>query len=82
MLVRKNIKKIEDQKLRDTILTFVEAADQMLKEQDPTGEARKQYVVDSLNSMDIEVDEYVNALIEQAVLGLWYYQPNKEEPEI
>ena len=77
-LFKKYIDKVQDDKLRNIILTFVEAADQMLKKVDPTGEQRKEYVLKSLEEMGIKNNAYINALIEQAVLGLWYYQPEQE----
>ena len=80
-LIKKYVDKAQDEKLRRLILTFVEAADQMLKRVDPTGEERKAYVLKSLRDLDIECDEYVNALIEQAVLGLWYFKPEEETKE-
>lgn len=70
-LIKKYVDKIQDEKLRSIVLTFVEAADQMLKETDPTGEKRKAYVLESLKELGIENSTYINALIEQAVLGLW-----------
>ena len=76
--IKKLVDKAQDEKLRELILTFVEAADQMLKAVDPTGEKRKEYVLKSLHELNIEWSPYIDALIEQAVLGLWYYQPNKE----
>lgn len=83
VLIKKYVDKVQDDKLRNIILTFVEAADQMLKKVDPTGEERKAYVLKSLKDMGIMESAYVNALIEQAVLGLWYYTPEeKEEQEV
>ena len=81
VLIKKYVDKVQDEKLRRIVLTFVEAADQMLKKVDPTGEQRKAYVLKSLADMGINNSAYVNALIEQAVLGLWYYTPEVEEPE-
>lgn len=78
ILIKKVVDKIKDARLREIILTFVEAADQMLKKVDPTGEQRKAYVLKSLAELGIENNAYINALIEQAVLGLWYYQPEQE----
>lgn len=78
-LFKKYIDKVQDDKLRNIILTFVEAADQMLKKIDPTGEDRKAYVLRSLHEMGIEENTYINALIEQAVLGLWYFDPVEED---
>lgn len=80
--IKKLVDKVKDDKLRELVLTFVEAADQMLKQVDPTGEQRKQYVLNSLKEMGVENNTYVNALIEQAVLGLWYYKPTVEEKEV
>ena len=81
-LFKKYIDKVQDDKLRNIILTFVEAADQMLKKVDPTGEDRKAYVLRSLHEMGIEENTYINALIEQAVLGLWYFDPEVEEKKV
>ena len=83
LLIKRFADKIKDDKLRDTIVTFVEAADQMLKKVDPTGEQRKAYVLKALEEVGITYSAYVNALIEQAVLGLWYYEPTtKDEKEV
>ena len=83
LLIKRFADKIKDDKLRDIIVTFVEAADQMLKKVDPTGEQRKAYVLKALEEVGITNSAYVNALIEQAVLGLWYYEPNtKDEKEV
>ena len=85
VLIKKLIDRVQDAKLRETILTFVEAADQMLKKVDPTGEKRKEYVIKCLEELGIMQSAYINALIEQAVLGLWYFGPDTEEevePEV
>lgn len=70
-IIKKYLDKLKDDKLRSMVKTFVEAAEQTLKDKDPTGEKRKQYVINSLKSLDIDYNDYVDALIEQAVLLLW-----------
>lgn len=69
--IKKYVDNVEDQKLRNIVTTFVEAAEQLYKEVDETGERRKQYVINSLESLGIKYNAYVDALIEQAVLMLF-----------
>lgn len=82
LLIKRFADKIKDDKFRETIVTFVEAADQMLKKVDPTGEQRKEYVLKALEEVGITNSAYVNALIEQAVLGLWYFNPVDRKKEV
>lgn len=56
--------------LKRLVAVLVEAAEQTLKEDDPTGKLRKQYVVSQLHELSYDVTEEVNALIEAAVYGL------------
>lgn len=56
--------------LKRLVTVLVEAAEQTLKEDDPTGKLRKQYVVSQLHELSYDVTEEVNALIEAAVYGL------------
>ena len=70
VLINKFLARNENDKLRSLVKTFVEAAEQMLKEQDPTGEKRKQYVVEQLQLLNVEITNYINALIEQEVLNI------------
>lgn len=71
--VNSKIKDIEDSKLRDLVETFVNAAEQLLKDEDPTGEKRKEYVVNQLHLLEIEVTGLVNAMIEEEVFRLNSY---------
>lgn len=71
--VNSKIKSIEDSKLRDLVETFVNAAEQLLKDEDPTGEKRKEYVVNQLHLLEIEVTGLVNAMIEEEVFRLNSY---------
>ena len=71
--VSSKIKDIEDKKLRDLVETFVDAAEQLLKDEDPTGEKRKEYVVNQLHLLEIEVNGLVNAMIEEEVFRLNSY---------
>jgi len=52
------------------IYDFVAAAEQQLKKSDPTGQYRKQYVVDMLTALGIEVNAEINARIEAAVYSI------------
>lgn len=52
------------------IRAFVEAAEQTLKAEDPTGEKRKAYVVQQLQALNYEITSELDALIEAAVYGL------------
>ena len=61
--VSSKIKDIEDKKLRDIVETFVNAAEQLLKDEDPTGEKRKEYVINQLHLLEIEVNGFVNAVV-------------------
>ncbi len=49
------------------IADFVAAAEQELKKNDPTGEKRKQYVIDCLLSLGILITKEIDARIEAAV---------------
>lgn len=49
---------------------FVAAADQLLKGDDPTGEKRKQYVIDRLGEIGYKLTDIFNAKIEAAVFQL------------
>ena len=71
--VSSKIKDIEDKKLRDIVETFVNAAEQLLKDEDPTGEKRKEYVINQLHLLEIEVNGFVNAMIEEEVFRLNSY---------
>lgn len=71
--VSSKIKNIEDSRLRDIVETFVNAAEQLLKDEDPTGEKRKEYVVNQLHLLEIEVNGLVNAMIEEEVFRLNSY---------
>ena len=52
------------------IRAFVEAAEQTLKAEDPTGEKRKAYVIQQLQALNYEITSELDALIEAAVYGL------------
>lgn len=61
---------IEDEKLRTLIESFVEAAEQMFKEDDPTGEKRKKYVEENLEALGYKINEQINAYIEAYVFDI------------
>ena len=49
------------------IADFVAAAEQLLKQDDPDGSKRKQYVTDCLMAIGIAITDEINARIEAAV---------------
>ena len=55
---------------RKLIESFVKAAEQLLKVDDPTGQKRKEYVIQMLRDIGAEVDEGLDAEIEAAVYRL------------
>lgn len=71
LIIKNYLDKLRDDKLRYIVQTYVEAAEQLLKEIDSTGEKRLQFVLDSLSKMGIPNNDYVRALIEQVVLNLF-----------
>ena len=71
LIIKKHLDKLKDDELRSIIQTYVEAAEQLLKEQDPTGEKRLQFVLDSLEKAGIPSNDYIRALIEQVVLNIF-----------
>lgn len=60
----------EASELDRLIYDFVACAEQTLKENDPTGKLRKQYVVEQLNALGFAVNQEINARIEAAVYGI------------
>ena len=52
------------------IYDFVACAEQTLKEKDPTGRLRKQYVMEQLTALGFIVNQEINARIEAAVYGI------------
>lgn len=63
-----------DREAAEQILTltkvFAQAAEQLLKAEDPTGEKRMQYVAERLEELGVEVTEAVTAMVESAVWSL------------
>ena len=57
-------------KLAEYIEKFVQAAEQMYKETDETGELRKQYVVDQLKKLGYIITDEINARIESEVFEI------------
>lgn len=60
----------KEAKLWELVSTFCQAAEQMLKAEDPTGEKRKKYVVDQLTKLGYAVTEEINAMIESTVFNI------------
>lgn len=67
------ISQIDNETLALIVKSFVEAAEQMYKAEDPTGTKRKAYVEKNLTELGVKITEEINALIEQAV-----YQVNNK----
>ena len=57
-------------KLKRIVFELVEAAEQLYKKDDPDGTIRKQYVEEQLKAIGYQLTEYINALLESAVLNL------------
>lgn len=66
-LITINGQKMETEELLKIILAFVQAAEQLLKEDDPTGEKRQQYVYDKLVELGYDVTDTVASFVEGAV---------------
>lgn len=49
------------------VRSFARAAEQLLKEDDPTGEKRKEFVIEQLQALGIEITEAILNMIEGAV---------------
>lgn len=58
------------QEVMNLIGVFVNAAEQLLKEEDPTGEKRKQYVIEHLQALGYEITDVMLAMIENKVFEL------------
>lgn len=56
--------------LEKLITELVKAAEQTLKDNDPTGKMRKQYVITQLKALEYDITEQVDAMIEAAVYGV------------
>ncbi len=52
------------------ITALCEAAEQTLKDEDPSGKHRKAYVVSELKELGYDITDQVDALIEAAVYGI------------
>lgn len=57
-------------KLFEQIGKFVEAADQLYKQEDPTGEIRNMYVKEQLTKLGVAITAEINAYIEGAVFEI------------
>lgn len=62
-----HVEKVTSERIMSFVQSFVQAADQLFKENDPTGEKRHAYVVEQLEALGITVTEAVLAMIEGAV---------------
>lgn len=66
-LIKINGESIESSEIMKLVLCFVQAADQLLKDDDPTGEKRKQYVIENLEALGYEITDSIIAMIEGSV---------------
>lgn len=62
-----NGESIASEEVMKIVLCFVQAADQLMKDDDPTGEKRKKYVIDQLEALGYEITDAVIAMIEGSV---------------
>ncbi len=65
-----NLTEAELNALRVVVDTFVAAADQLFKKDDPDGFIRNDWVKEQLRKAGVIIDDIVNALIEASVLKL------------
>lgn len=65
--IKINGEALESQEFRNIVLCFVQAADQLLKDDDPTGEKRMKYVLDNIEALGYEITESIIAIIEGSV---------------
>lgn len=65
---------IQNKDLLLLIDSFVEAAEQMFKLNDPTGEKRKSYVEEQLTALGYAITKQIDAYIEAAVYELNHVQ--------
>lgn len=61
---------LETWKIKGLVSSFVEAADQMFKAEDPDGSIRNAYVKEQLEALGVIINEKVNAYIESKVFEL------------
>lgn len=71
---------VTEEQLDTFVSDTVKAADQLLKADDPTGEKRNSYVIETLKSAGIEISELVLAKIEAKVLDLGHSDTEKTAP--
>lgn len=74
--LKKKTEEADATALDKLIYELVAAAEQQLKKDDPSGFARKQYVVDLLEQLGYAVNAELNARIEAAVFDLNLAQKN------
>ena len=60
----------EEEAIRAVVKNLCRAAEQLLKEDDPTGDKRNEYVREHLELMGIEITEMVVAMIEGEVFNI------------
>lgn len=71
LFIKEKAAQIKDLRIRAVVDSLVNAADQLLKKEDPTGEKRKAFVIKRLEDLNIKVTDYVDALIESTVYNIW-----------
>lgn len=62
-----NTDKATQDAVRELVKSFARAAEQLLKDDDPTGEKRKEFVIEQLQLLGIEITEAIVNMIEGAV---------------
>ena len=65
-----NTDKATQERILAMVRSACRAAEQLLKAEDPTGEKRKQYVIEQLRLLGVEITEAVLSMIEGEVWGI------------
>ena len=65
-----NTDKATQEHILAVVRSACRAAEQLLKAEDPTGEKRKQYVIEQLRLLGVEITEAVLSMIEGEVWGI------------
>lgn len=68
--LKANTDSAEEESIRRLVRSFCRAAEQLLKEDDPTGEKRHKYVLEQLEALGVEITELVLGMIEGEVFNI------------
>lgn len=62
-----NMDKSTNENIQKLIDTFVKSAEQLFHDNDPTGLRRKEFVIEQLKALNVEITEQIRNMIEGAV---------------